>query len=132
MPGFATDADWVFNANVGSIGDIHVELWNRIRNTLMRNVTTPDNTNTSQSKAQYFTLYVPPNSRNLVFRTEGGSGNVALTARANSNPTTLVYDCASNSGGTVQTCAVPNPPAGTYYVKLAGAYSGVSITGSYD
>jgi hypothetical protein len=75
---------------------------------------------------------VPPNSRNLVFRTEGGSGDFVLSARGGSKPTALMYDCISNGGGTVHICAVPNPPAGIYYVRLAGQYSGVSITGGYD
>jgi hypothetical protein len=132
LPGYATDADWVVNTNMYA-GDVEDDLWDLIRNTLMRNVSIPDNANTSQTRGQEFTLYVPPNSRNLMFRTEGGSGDVALTARLGSKPVALVYDCTSNTGGTFQTCAVPNPPpAGIYYVKAAGKYSGVSITGSYD
>jgi CubicO group peptidase (beta-lactamase class C family) len=131
LPGYGTQADFVLITNYVDPKSLNEEVWDQIRNTLIRDVVTGDNAGAAGSE-QFFTLYVPENSGNVQFRTLGGSGDVALYARFDSRPTATIYDCESALGGTGQLCTIANPAAGTYYVRLVGTYSGVSITGSYD
>ncbi|MCX7041876.1 MAG: S8 family serine peptidase [Gammaproteobacteria bacterium] len=80
-----------------------------------------------------YSLVVPSGKTSVTFTTTGGTGDADLYAKLGSIPTTVDANCASEGVTTEETCAIPNPVAGTYYV-LVYAYStisGVTLTGQY-
>ncbi|QDH71851.1 S8 family peptidase [Lysobacter alkalisoli] len=83
---------------------------------------------------QFFTLDVPSGATNLVFRITGGSGDADMYVRRGAQPTTSSYDCRPYLNGNEESCSFASPQAGTWHVMLRGysAYSGVSLTGSFD
>ncbi|OZG72632.1 serine protease [Hahella sp. CCB-MM4] len=82
----------------------------------------------------YFVLDVPADAQNLSFVMEGGSGDADLYVKAGSQPTESDYDCRPYKNGNNESCADMDVTPGKYYVMLQGynAYSGVSLTGSFD
>lgn len=82
----------------------------------------------------YFTMEVPAGASNLSFVTSGGTGDVDMYVRFGSAPTTSSYDCRPYRSGNSESCSFASPQAGTWHVMLHGysAYSGVSLTGSFD
>lgn len=62
------------------------------------------------------------------FMTFGGTGSVALYAAAGRVPTSSSYDARSvRAGSTTQTIRVIPSSAGTYYLRLSGSYSGLTL-----
>ncbi|WP_369977578.1 S8 family serine peptidase [Xanthomonas bundabergensis] len=62
------------------------------------------------------------------FMTFGGTGSVALYAAAGKVPTSSSYDARSvRAGSTTQTIRVTPSSAGTYYLRLSGSYSGLTL-----
>lgn len=62
------------------------------------------------------------------FMTFGGTGNVAIYAAAGKVPTSSSYDARSvRAGTTTQTIRVTPSSAGTYYLRLSGSYSGLTL-----
>ncbi|UKE69414.1 S8 family serine peptidase [Xanthomonas cerealis pv. cerealis] len=61
------------------------------------------------------------------FMTFGGTGNVALYATAGKTPTSSSYDARSVRAGTTQTIRITPSSAGTYYLRLSGSYSGLTL-----
>jgi CubicO group peptidase (beta-lactamase class C family) len=135
VPGLETEADWVVNMNTNPVGEsLHQDLCDLIRNTLIKGVAIDGNGGVANS-SRFFTLYVPENSRNLRFSTEGGVGDLDLYVSFGARPTTSVSDCRSVTGtGTARYCVIPNPSPGTYYVMTHAntVYNGVSISGDYE
>lgn len=88
----------------------------------------------AQGSSTYFSLDVPAGATNLSFNMSGGSGDADLYVRFGAQPTTSAYDCRPYQSGNNEACPIATAQAGTYYVMLRGysAYSGVSLTGSYD
>ena len=88
----------------------------------------------AQGSTNSFSLDVPANATNLVFTMSGGSGDADLYVRFGSQPTTSSYDCRPYQSGNNESCPIANAQEGTYYLMLQGysAYSGVSLTGTYD
>jgi leucyl aminopeptidase len=80
-----------------------------------------------------FKVVLPAGARNLVIAVSGGSGDVDLYTRYGSAPTTSSYDCRPYRSGNSESCSVPSPQAGTYYVQLRGyqAYSGVTLKATW-
>ncbi len=63
----------------------------------------------------------------LTFMSFGGTGNVAVYAAAGRVPTSSSYDSRSTRTGTTQTIRFTAPSAGTYYLRLSGSYSGLTL-----
>jgi len=57
----------------------------------------------------------------------GGSGNVALYAAAGKTPSSSSYEARSVRAGATQTIRVTPSSAGTYYLRLSGSYSGLTL-----
>jgi hypothetical protein len=112
---------------------LHARILATIRGTLTRGVIIGDGAGGKDSE-QVFMLYVPRNAMDLELTTRGGSGDVALYAMRGNIPTPSRYECRSTGHGTRQSCVIPKPEQGTYYVLLRGnaSYSGVSVTGAFD
>jgi serine protease len=81
-----------------------------------------------------FTMAVPSGSSNLSFDMSGGTGDADLYVKFGSAPTTSSYDCRPYKTGNTESCDFASPQSGTYYVSIIGysAFSGVSLTGSFD
>ena len=87
----------------------------------------------STGNSKLYSITVPAGRPSLTFKTTGGTGDADIYEKMGSAPTTSSYTQKSDGSTTVETIAVSNPPAGTYYV-LVNAYatfSGVSLTASY-
>ena len=80
-----------------------------------------------------YTLVVPAGSSNLTFTTSGGSGDADMYVKFGSAPTDTSYDCRPYKSGNAETCTIPSPQAGTYYVRLKAysSFSGLSLVGNY-
>ncbi|WP_224371700.1 PPC domain-containing protein [Hyalangium versicolor] len=80
-----------------------------------------------------YALEVPAGATDIKFTTSGGSGNGDLYVKYGSEPTLSSYSCRSASLSNADSCVIPTPQAGTYYVRTYGtnSASGVSLTGSY-
>ncbi|MBI2379129.1 MAG: M20/M25/M40 family metallo-hydrolase [Gammaproteobacteria bacterium] len=93
-------------------------------------------TNQSGTTGQesYYWLNVPAGAHSLSFKTTGGTGDADLYVRFGTKPTTASYQCKSDGSTSTETCNIATAQAGTYHVllKAYSAYSGVSLTGSYD
>jgi serine protease len=63
----------------------------------------------------------------LSIMTYGGSGNVSMYVSLGEEPTTDAYDSKSARAGNSETVRFTAPTAGTYYIKLTGAYSGLTL-----
>ena len=87
-----------------------------------------------QDSQRFWTMSVPSGSSNLQFQTSGGTGDADLYVRFGSAPTTTTYDCRPYLGDSNEACSFPSPAAGTLHVMLVGdgAYSGVTLVGSFD
>ena len=72
---------------------------------------------------------VPANSRFLFVRTKGGTGDADLYVRFGAQPTDLEYDCRPALAANDETCILPNPQPGTWYIGIRGNqdYSGVNL-----
>jgi hypothetical protein len=81
--------------------------------------------------AQYFALTVPAGLASVTFSMSGGTGDADLYVKYGSSPTIGSYDCRPYRAGNAETCIIPNPAAGTYYVMLRAfsTYSGVTLVG---
>ena len=80
-----------------------------------------------------FTLAVPAGATSLKFEMTGGTGNADLYVKFGSAPTDTVYDCRPFKTTNTETCDIPTPQAGTYYVRIKArkTFSNARLTGSY-
>ncbi len=87
----------------------------------------------SKGSNRYYSVQLPAGASNLLVSIAGGSGDADLYVRAGNRPTSSAYDCRPFRAGNGESCSIPAPAAGTYYVMLTGyrAYSGVSLKASW-
>jgi hypothetical protein len=88
----------------------------------------------AHASQQFWTMSVPSGASNLQFQMSGGTGDADLYVRFGSAPTPTTWDCRPFAGDSNETCSFPTPAAGTWHVMLIGdgAYSGVTLVGSYQ
>ena len=63
----------------------------------------------------------------LTIMTYGGSGDVAVYVKKGAEPTASSHDAFSSRAGNSETVRITAPTAGTYFIKLTGTYSGLSV-----
>ncbi|NVK88418.1 MAG: PKD domain-containing protein [Gammaproteobacteria bacterium] len=82
----------------------------------------------------HFVLNVPANALNAQFVITGGSGDADIYVRYGAKPTQNDWDYRPYRYGNEETVTVAAPQAGQWYVMVRAynAFSGVSLTGSYD
>ncbi|WP_374555500.1 PilC/PilY family type IV pilus protein [Thermomonas sp.] len=89
----------------------------------------------SQSKNNwiYYTVALPSGAVSLTATTSGGSGDLDLYVRSDSNPTTSTYNCRSNGGNNNESCTINPTSSSTYVVGLYAysAFSGVTLNVTY-
>ncbi len=80
--------------------------------------------------AMYYRITVPSGVTQLQVNTSGGSGDADLFVRFGAAPSRTVWQCASGSFTTTESCTVNAPAAGDWYILIHGfsAYSGMSLT----
>lgn len=84
----------------------------------------------TESSTRFFSITVPAGATNLTVTTSGGTGDLDLFVRLGNLPSNGTADCSSEGPDNAETCVVPSPAAGTWYVMLYGfeAYTGVTLT----
>lgn len=88
---------------------------------------------TSQSGSsgawKHYTVSVPSGTTTLNVHISGGSGDADLYVRQGSQPTTSSYTCRPYAGGNNESCSIPSPAAGTWYVSVRGysSFSGLTV-----
>ncbi len=88
---------------------------------------------TSQSATsgtwKHYTVTVPTGTTVLNVHTSGGTGDADLYVKAGSQPTTTSYTCRPYAGGNAESCSLPNPVAGTWYVSVRAysSFSGLTV-----
>lgn len=88
----------------------------------------------SQDSETVYKITVPSGQRRLVVTTTGGTGNVDLYVKQGATPTSVLYDCRSNTAASnAETCTITSPTTGDWYIMLKGtaAYTGVSLLADY-
>ncbi|MCG8420691.1 MAG: pre-peptidase C-terminal domain-containing protein [Proteobacteria bacterium] len=88
----------------------------------------------SEGQWKHYRIDVPAGASNLRMQISGGSGDADLYTRFGAKPTTSTYDCRPYSSGNDETCTVPSPDTGYYYVSVRAyrTYSGVTLVASHD
>ena len=76
---------------------------------------------------------VPPQTVELIFAIQGGSGDADIYVRYGARPTTSEYDYRPYLGGNNENVQIQNPQVGDWYVMVRAyqAYSGVTLSTSY-
>jgi hypothetical protein len=79
---------------------------------------------------RWFYIDVPASQGHLNVTTTGGTGNPNLKVAAD---LFAAADCTSGASDTAESCAIDQPAAGLWYIRLAGtaAYSGVTLNAEY-
>lgn len=82
----------------------------------------------------HYTMSVPANAKNLLFKISGGTGDADLYVKYGSQPTDTSYDCRPYKAGNEESCSFATPSSGTWYVSLKAysSFSGVSLLGDFD
>jgi hypothetical protein len=80
-------------------------------------------------------IIVPAGAASLSITLAGGTGDVDLYMQQGTPPDIASYDvtsttCSSENGGNGESCTIPSPAAGTWFVMLAlwDPYAGVTLT----
>ncbi|HSI61335.1 MAG TPA: PPC domain-containing protein [Ideonella sp.] len=84
---------------------------------------------------QYYRIDVPEGAGELVVKTGGDrDGDLALYVSYGEVPKWYEYDCASETFGEAETCVIPTPRAGRYYIGLLShfGYTDVPLTAGYE
>ncbi len=83
---------------------------------------------------QYFVIAIPDGAVNFKAMSFGGSGDLDLYLRKETQPTISNFDCRPYLPGNDEVCEVVNPDKANYYIMLHAykAYSGASLTVNYD
>ncbi len=81
-----------------------------------------------------FAIDVPQDAGDLSFSMGGGRGDADLYVLFGFEPTLDEYDCRPYLYGNNETCRIPNPQLGRYYVVIHGYsdFSGVSLLAAYE
>ena len=78
-----------------------------------------------------YRITVPAGARALNIRTFGGTGDVSLLVKMGGEPTTSSYHYRSVHPFNSESVVVPRPAAGSYFIKLVGAYADVTVQATY-
>src|SRR5690606_9035202 len=80
-----------------------------------------------------YAIEVPEGVTGLLnITTYGGSGNVSMYVSLDEEPQVDDSDWRSTRPGNTETVRIRNPDAGVYYIKLAGAYSNVTLQARFE
>ena len=82
----------------------------------------------------HYSIEIPNGMSSLNVNINGGSGDADLYVRQGDEPNTNNYDCRPWKNGNTESCSLPNPSTGTWYVSLHGysAFSDVDLTANWN
>lgn len=80
-----------------------------------------------------YRIFVPTGTTSLTFTFKGGTGDGDIYVQRQVPPTNTVFTCASENGGNNETCTIPNPASGTWYVRVEvwDPYANAVLTANY-
>ena len=85
----------------------------------------------SPNSQRVFRVTGPAGTQRLTVTTSSGAGDVDVYVRRGDSPTENFSHCISEREATVETCAIPAPVAGDWFILLRGfqgvGYSGVTL-----
>lgn len=84
---------------------------------------------------QYYRIDVPEGAGKLTVHTAGDrDSDLALYVSHGTVPRWYEYDCGSDNFGATETCVIPTPQAGTYYIGLLShfGFAAVPLTATYE
>jgi serine protease len=83
--------------------------------------------------SRMYAIDVPAGTSALSLRAYGGTGDVALYAAFQDQPTIVFYDKVSRKPGNSETITFTSPLPGTYYLRVVGekAFGNVSVVATY-
>lgn len=90
---------------------------------------TTSNISVSSGSWKHYSVNLVSGYTNLTVTTSGGSGDVDLYVRQDSQPNSSSYDCRPYKSGNSESCSFSNPDAATWYIGLYGyeASSGIDL-----
>jgi hypothetical protein len=87
-------------------------------------------------KVNYFTVNVPEGTGLLTIDTSEtvASPSVKLLVKFDKRPTNRSFDCKSSTAGGTQTCAIDNPTAGIWHIKISSGlpHEGITVMNQID
>ncbi len=128
-----TEFDRLYQVAIGADGDVTTTLLHSMPSV----TTTPcapvtfNRTGLSAAKDSWthFTMTVPECANTLTVNMNGSTGDGDLYVRFGAQPTVSDYTCRPFKTGSVESCAIPNPQAGTWHISIRAysAFSGLTL-----
>lgn len=87
----------------------------------------------SKDAWNHYAVEIPAGMASLTVNMAGGTGDADLYVQEGSQPTTSAYKCRPYKTGNTETCTIPTPAAGTWYLSIRAysTYSGVNLDASW-
>lgn len=100
---------------------------------ILQNGVALDGLSAPEGTLTFYRIAVPAGMAQLVVSTENGTGDADVYVRRATHPTTGQADCESIQPATTETCVIPAPVAGDWYILLHAwsAYTGVTLRATY-
>jgi len=82
----------------------------------------------------HYRLEVPAGATSVSFTLAGGTGDADIFVKRGTEASQVVFDCVSANAANAENCTIANPQPGTWYVNVVAfaAYSGTTLTGTYQ
>lgn len=128
-----TEFDRLYQMTFGADGSVTTTLLHSMPSTLTlpcASVTlNQSNLSATAGNWLYFSINVPECANTLNVNMSGGSGDGDLYVRFGAQPTANDYACRPYKTGNAESCALPNPQAGTWYIGIRSysTFSGVTL-----
>ncbi|WNG41178.1 hypothetical protein F0U61_51350 [Archangium violaceum] len=92
------------------------------------------NISANTNEQRCYSLEVPLGATQLFFDLSGSTGDADLYVKFGAVPGLYSYDCRPLQLGSTESCSVPHPGIGTYYVMINAysTYSGAQLVGRYS
>ena len=83
-----------------------------------------------EDSQKVYRIAVPAGAAQLSVVTTGGTGDADIYVRRGRPPTLLTHDCTSDDLSNEESCVIPSPASGDWYIMIEGfeAYSGLTLT----
>jgi phosphohistidine phosphatase SixA len=128
-----TEFDRLYQVALGQDGSVTTTLMNSLPSPIVIPcaAVTMNQANLSAAAGAwiYFTINVPECANTLTVNMSGGTGDGDLHVLFGAQPTATSYTCRPYKTGNVESCVLPNPQAGVWYmgIKAYKAFTGVAL-----
>ena len=128
-----TEFDRLYQVSIGQDGDVTTTLLNSLPS-----VSTPPCAKVTLNKTGlsaaagtwvYFPVNVPECANTLTVNMSGGTGDGDLHVRYGAQPTATDYTCRPYKTGNLESCVLPDPQVGTWYIGIKSykAFTGLTL-----